>query len=40
MRVVGLPRSFYYASRHSAPSLSPTAQLRWRMVSSWQALRA
>ena len=40
MRVVGLPRSFYYTNTHSILALSSTAQVRWRMVESWQALRA
>ena len=39
MRVVGLPKSFYHFARSSPPSLSPTAQDRFRWLSCWQALR-
>ncbi|HKZ50193.1 MAG TPA: integrase core domain-containing protein [Dehalococcoidia bacterium] len=39
MRVVGLPRAFYYIARHSPPDLSVQATLRLRLLSCWQALR-
>lgn len=39
MRVVGLPKTFYYIARHSPPDLSPEAQERQRWLSCWQALR-
>lgn len=39
MRVVGLPRAFYHASRLQLVELSPGAQERLRYLSCWQALR-
>lgn len=39
MRVLGLPRGFYYTARHPAIDLSSAAQERLRYVGCWQALR-
>ncbi len=39
MRVVGLPRAFYHASRLRLLELSPEAGERLRYLSCWQALR-
>jgi len=40
MRVVGLPSSFYYLSRHRPIVLSPKAQERLRWLRCFEALRA
>ena len=39
MRVLGLPRAFYYIARHPANDLSLGAQERLRYLSCGQALR-
>ncbi len=39
MRVVGLPRAFYYLSRHRPIVLSPKAQERLRWLRCFEALR-
>jgi len=40
MRVVGLPRAFYYLSSHGPIVLSPKAQERLRWLRCFEALRA
>jgi putative transposase len=39
MRVVGLPKGFYYICRHLPADLSPKTQEKWRWLGAWQALR-
>jgi transposase InsO family protein len=39
MRLVTLPRAYFYLAGHRLPRLSPKGQERFRMLSAWQALR-
>lgn len=40
MRIVGLPKTFYYASRNQPMELSHLAQQRLQWLKTWQRLRA
>jgi len=39
MRMLTLPRAFYYLAGHRLPRLSPKGQEQLRMLSAWHALR-